>query len=348
MVVVGNLLMGHTCLLERTVSLDFKEIAKDIFYITEVFPNCDEFISEIEKNDNNEKIYEVIPKWEIWQEYLSEQKLDGTFENIINEGRLSNGFKKVFKWDNKKTYDTWPKTFIDLNYSESHKLAYPIIEMFEPHFKKFLESWCLLNNKENFDYITRNYCIKKYVAGGQLTKHIDINENDPVNTQDWTVLIYLNDNYDGGEIFFTFKDGTEIFIKPEKGSALIFPTSQEHWVDNIIDGNKYFMFFYLHSMYKTCVAMEEKFLNMHRLKINENTKQRKLLDGKTVKSYDKPIDLIIHTKAPAKWKIIDMETGEEYIGNEMAYGAFSESLRKKIKTSLIGSWLKIKHKSDGV
>lgn len=43
---------------------------------------------------------------------------------------------------------------------------------------------------------------------------------------------------------------------------------------------------------------------------------RKLLDGKVVNSYFDPIDLTIHTKAPGKWKLIDMETGQEYIGSD--------------------------------
>lgn len=41
---------------------------------------------------------------------------------------------------------------------------------------------------------------------------------------------------------------------------------------------------------------------------------RNLLDGTEIESYENPIDLTIHTKAPGKWKLIDMETGQEYIG----------------------------------
>jgi hypothetical protein len=41
---------------------------------------------------------------------------------------------------------------------------------------------------------------------------------------------------------------------------------------------------------------------------------RKLINGKVAWELQAPIDLIIHTKAPGKWKIIDMETGQEYIG----------------------------------
>ena len=42
---------------------------------------------------------------------------------------------------------------------------------------------------------------------------------------------------------------------------------------------------------------------------------RKLLNGEYVNSYFKPIDLKIHTKAPGKWKLIDMETGQVYVGS---------------------------------
>jgi hypothetical protein len=41
---------------------------------------------------------------------------------------------------------------------------------------------------------------------------------------------------------------------------------------------------------------------------------RKLLDGKLVPAFDIAIDLIVTTKCPQKWKLVDMETGDEYIG----------------------------------
>lgn len=71
--------------------------------------------------------------------------------------------------------------------------------------------------------------------------------------------------------------------------------------------------------------------------------KRKLINDTEVESYDQPIDLIIHTKAPAKWKIIDLETGEEYIGSEI-YTDFAEILRDKVKNGRIGTWVKTKGK----
>jgi len=42
---------------------------------------------------------------------------------------------------------------------------------------------------------------------------------------------------------------------------------------------------------------------------------RKLLDGKEVEELEDTIELKIITRCPQKYKLIDMETGQEYIGN---------------------------------
>ncbi len=72
-------------------------------------------------------------------------------------------------------------------------------------------------------------------------------------------------------------------------------------------------------------------------------KKRILKDGSEVESFEKPVDLIIHTKAPEKWKLVDMETGEEYLGSEISTD-FAETLRDKVKTNRIGTWVKTKGK----
>lgn len=41
---------------------------------------------------------------------------------------------------------------------------------------------------------------------------------------------------------------------------------------------------------------------------------RKLQNGTQVYELDEPVELVVKTKAPMKWKLIDRETGEEYIG----------------------------------
>lgn len=41
---------------------------------------------------------------------------------------------------------------------------------------------------------------------------------------------------------------------------------------------------------------------------------RKLIDGSNADEFEFAVTLSIHTKCPEKWKLIDLETGEEYIG----------------------------------
>jgi hypothetical protein len=36
-----------------------------------------------------------------------------------------------------------------------------------------------------------------------------------------------------------------------------------------------------------------------------------------VEEYSKAVDLTIHTKAPGKWLLIDMETGQKYVGSSV-------------------------------
>lgn len=49
---------------------------------------------------------------------------------------------------------------------------------------------------------------------------------------------------------------------------------------------------------------------------------RTLKDGIQVYELDEPVQLVIKTRAPMKWKLIDRETGEEYIGTTPKDGEY--------------------------
>lgn len=73
--------------------------------------------------------------------------------------------------------------------------------------------------------------------------------------------------------------------------------------------------------------------------------KRVLKDGSEADSLKNPIDLIIHTKSPGKWKLVDLETGEEYLGSEIGTD-FAEILRSKVADGKIGTWVKTKGKDQ--
>ena len=45
------------------------------------------------------------------------------------------------------------------------------------------------------------------------------------------------------------------------------------------------------------------------------TKKRTLVSGKEVPDLGRVVNLSILTKCPEKWKIVDMETGQEYVAS---------------------------------
>ena len=44
---------------------------------------------------------------------------------------------------------------------------------------------------------------------------------------------------------------------------------------------------------------------------------RILKDGRAVKELEDPVDLIVHTKCPEIWLLIDLETGQRYQGEKL-------------------------------
>jgi len=52
------------------------------------------------------------------------------------------------------------------------------------------------------------------------------------------------------------------------------------------------------------------------------TSFRKLQDGTEAKELEENITLLVYTKCPSKYKLVDMETGEEYVGQDPRYNNY--------------------------
>ena len=113
-------------------------------------------------------------------------------------------------------------TFIDL------ELADMIWERFKPFaVNKFANSE-VLNLNEMFRFY-------KYEVGQRFKRHIDGSfiRNDEEASY-FTFMIYLNDDFDGGETTFQFEK-----IKPKKGTALVFYHGMKHSGEEVKSGIKY-------------------------------------------------------------------------------------------------------------
>ena len=69
---------------------------------------------------------------------------------------------------------------------------------------------------------------------------------------------------------------------------------------------------------------------MRKLLNNVYTFLPRMYQGSEVQEYEKATDLTIHTKAPGKWLLVDLETGHEYIGSAEG-GPYGKWIRIKDK-----------------
>jgi prolyl 4-hydroxylase len=85
----------------------------------------------------------------------------------------------------------------------------------------------------------------KYIPGNSFNLHTDTglyyNRKDKEKSR-YTLLIYLNDNYTGGETeFYTDEFKKVLTITPQKGKALLFDIDLWHKGNTVIEGNKYWI-----------------------------------------------------------------------------------------------------------
>jgi len=86
----------------------------------------------------------------------------------------------------------------------------------------------------------------KYIIDGGLDIHCDGNAFDEDKTSTYTIIIYLNDDYQGGRtIFVDDYDEEDItnqhIIQPKQGLALILKQDLLHYAEKIHNGCKYIL-----------------------------------------------------------------------------------------------------------
>lgn len=79
-------------------------------------------------------------------------------------------------------------------------------------------------------------------------------------------------------------------------------------------------------------------------------KKRLLLDGIEVEEYSDALTITVYTKAPGKWKLTDMQTGQEHVADAVparvdALAMIKMGGFKNISKSIYGTWVKIEKAS---
>lgn len=88
--------------------------------------------------------------------------------------------------------------------------------------------------------IYNGYIATKYDTGVGMNSHIDSEEGEEMG-----VLMYLNDEYEGGELTYTASDGVERSIKAKTGDMIYCPSWYLHGVNKVTSGIRYFFTFSL-------------------------------------------------------------------------------------------------------
>ncbi len=106
-------------------------------------------------------------------------------------------------------------------------------EIYYPIIKKYMKKTIEMFNDEYTHY--SGYLVSKYVPGVGMPTHIDSKVGDEMG-----VLMYLNDDYEGGELVYTDLDGNEKVIRPKMGDMIYHPGWYPHSVNKVTKGVRYF------------------------------------------------------------------------------------------------------------
>ena len=238
--------------------MKINELKDNVLYIENALPKAAEFIDQIHTHNRNPDIFRVIPQWEDWWDGGPVKSENGWQQVYTDQEGQWRGAVKYFDWDltENSQNNVWPRVAVEPNFSKAHMLAGEIINLIEPDYIQALRVWAELTNNTMPEYITRNYCLRKYRTGAAMGTHIDRNTDNPNNTMDWTALLYLNDNYEGGELYFP---GTDTHLSPSAGSIVFLPCLLEHACLEITKGEKYYIFTFMHTDYATATALGEPY-----------------------------------------------------------------------------------------
>lgn len=212
-----------------------KEILEEkVYYYRNVIKDPKKLVETIEKTEMYE-YGDSIKKWVEWTScsgpmYLyGQEKLIAPTEEERKQASEDSDLGYIFHTINNAFYD------VCKDYAES--VGDPDEPFFYPAFN-----------------------IKKYMAGTTMGAHFDQQEGD--TRLRYSLVMYLNDDYEGGEISFIIKDPSgplstesadedyeiaknqgiiDIGLKPEAGSILIFPSSPpyHHTAHLVKSGFKY-------------------------------------------------------------------------------------------------------------
>lgn len=156
-------------------------------------------------------------------------------ENVFNKQEC----EKLIEISEKKGY-SYETSFLDKRKSKRCIIDNQLFS--ERLFHIIYKYLPLTYHSKNIKYINPRFRFLKYNIGDYFTRHRDGNYIDiDGNKSLITILIYLNDDYEGGyTTFFTDPDDYNGYIIiPKCGMICLLDQEIGHEVNSLISGNKY-------------------------------------------------------------------------------------------------------------
>ena len=198
-----------------------KKFHENVYYYTDVVPNAKEILEIVEKLEKEPASYPAISEWKV---DFSERK---------RKDLMPHGIQTV-EGPNKELVD---------------KVINTMLKAFENVAQAFYKDRGL----EGTPNVSPMLDLCKYEPNGRIGVHFDAQDGD--RSLLYTMVLYFNNDQDGGEISFTVMDdpkkqraadnlqdpNIDFWVKPEPGSVLIFPSTYPyiHQSHIVRAGNKY-------------------------------------------------------------------------------------------------------------
>lgn len=202
---------------KQYIMFDLNPKSNDIWYWENTISSPKELCGFIESLDRNQESHKAIPSWTDWTASNDSSLKYGYVKTIINQD--ING--------------------LDIDRDSKLRSLYiknSLVMAVEMCFDRYMDGHGLNKNEYKLDH--HILPIRKWIPGPGMGPHCD--NYDGHSNLAFSMVTYLNDDYQGGEINFP---GHNINIKPKAGSTIMFPAVEPfiHEVSPILDGYRYAM-----------------------------------------------------------------------------------------------------------
>lgn len=181
--------------------------------------NPQKLVEEITSLDLDNELHEVLPAFTEWAEGFVQP--DGVWRAVNVKGR-----SKTVRWSDTK----FREELIEARQRAAEKVVDPLWSA----LKKCVHLYADYMKVPIPKIITRNIDIRVYAVSKSLGLHTDTNNNGPFTNH--SLVIYMNDDYEGGEIWFP---DSGIKIKPTAGTIVAFPATTPHEALAVTKGEKW-------------------------------------------------------------------------------------------------------------